>query len=871
MPATRKSPTPLARSSAVCWMVLSLLSPARGAAADVKRPPHRLVPARGLIAYAEFGGLDAHAGAWEATSAHAMLRGTSAGAMMTELARQVTDRLLKTAPGGDLDGADVLALHDHLARHGFALAVYAHENNASSSVLVLGGVGRKGTRERFDRLLRLFIDPKGGTRLPAPARLRNRDVFQLVEKASAGIDSGPPLARREAGQEKAATAGAAWLSWWFEGDDVVLVANPSGGSAFVTERNKEKPASATHTDRVAALLDVIEGKAPGASTHPDYAAALAEGKDIQGFEPDGLFFVASGKGMGLFRSLLEGIGVVDRPYRGLTLPSGRYLHDDVKPFGPGLTSLPLIPIPPDDENFPLPVPSPQAPTTPYDGGDEATPALQPLPEPTPAPAPLISLPTLPGGKVQTDVPLRVAPGTRGDEPGKIPGPGPLVPAGGEPKGTEPAAAPPSALTKPGPTPVPERLEDGKGEVKPGHLLGIDGIKRVVGRWGFQGKSLVTDVRIELPAPRKGLFGLLDQPDFPKRRLPPIPKRVRAFSVGTFDLGQSYPRLTGLLKALGPQSGDQIARVEEVFRESTGLRLREDLFSHLGPLWSAFALPSAVPVGGDPLRVDPADYVLVCGVDDAGAFGKTLDTVASRFNESLRKLEADDGKGEPVERDTDAPILALERLKAPDRGYQLTSPAALVPWLGAGLRPTVLIGESFIAFASNPEKARDALAGESRPRERWEPTGELVEAFDRLPNNLSFLSVGDPLETAWVEGIVKLPATVQTLSSLVGDFGDPETPSASNLLAAFGVPKPGGFRVRIAPAQVPTADDLRAHLFPSVLAVTVDESGLRLIGREAFPLACLGETVSLKSSMTWSNTKGFKRKVTLSSKFGLGNW
>jgi hypothetical protein len=55
---------------------------------------------------------------------------------------------------------------------------------------------------------------------------------------------------------------------------------------------------------------------------------------------------------------------------------------------------------------------------------------------------------------------------------------------------------------------------------------------------------------------------------------------------------------------------------------------------------------------------------------------------------------------------------------------------------------------------------------------------------------------------------------------------------------------------------------RRNLFPSVLAATVDDRGFRLIGREAFPLACIGGKASFKSTGTWTSSKGFVQDVKL---------
>ena len=75
-----------------------------------------------------------------------------------------------------------------------------------------------------------------------------------------------------------------------------LMQNPAAG----------KRLAEVHTGQLTAVLDVLEGKQPNVTTHPAYVAAISEGKDIKGFESDGLFFIDPGAKGGLFGRLLEG-------------------------------------------------------------------------------------------------------------------------------------------------------------------------------------------------------------------------------------------------------------------------------------------------------------------------------------------------------------------------------------------------------------------------------------------------------------------------------------------------------------------------------------------------------------------------------------
>lgn len=393
------------------------------------------------------------------------------------------------------------------------------------------------------------------------------------------------------------------------------------------------------------------------------------------------------------------------------------------------------------------------------------------------------------------------------------------------------------------------------------MLGLDGVKRIVGRWGFQGKALLTDVRLEAPVPRKGLVAWLDQPAFDKDQLPPIPLATRAFVVDSFDPAIAYGRLIDLAKRVEPEMAGLIDQMERTTRDVTGLRLREDLLNHIGPTWCVLPVPSA-DGGGGKAEVDPSEFVLVASLKDADGFAKVLDTLALRANQFLRDREKIDGGQAKAGHPADPPMLALERLPAPHRGYRLTSPSRLVFWLNQDVQPTILVGNSYLAVAVNAERAAEALAFERGAGARWRPTGALVDAFACLPQKLTLLSVGDHRDSVVPETIAQLPSLVQLLATTFGGFVDADAAMAPDLLTLFGVPGRGSFRLRIEPARIPRPRDLQAHLFPSVLAAAVDDRGIRFIARDAFPFACTGNRSYVKSGLNWSGIGGWKQLLGL---------
>ncbi len=845
--ASRPRPTPILAG----FILLALIPAARGQAPA--KPPARLVPAEGLSAYLEYDGLDAHADAWKATTAHAILRDTPAGTTVAQVVQQLVDRALKETPGAELTGGDVVALHDHLLAHGFAVALYDEGEDQESAVFVLRGLGRKEARERFGRALRQMLGKEAAAL--KPTTIRGRAIYQLKHEPKpaadadaaapgpvppgainalppepvaapvyaanvlpAGVPVGAPpealaLAPRvdlpsvapaaapraaspnapqpapappaeavgaapaplrlvpapaaAAGEAPprvmpapAAAAGEAPApvtpptlsfgvvarpaaaerpsadSWWFEGDDLIVVSGPSGEAAAKPNGDAKKAAPAPRKDRLAAVLDAIEGKRPDITTHPGYAAATAEGRSIAGFEPDGLFFVEIDTARG---GILQAIQK-DSPLPGLPTVAGL----------PGLSVV------------------------------SGLPGLSGLPLPTIVPKP------------------------GGDDPAKA--------------------------------------------------LGLDGIKRLVGRWGFQGKGLMTAVRLEAPAPRKGVVGLLDGPTFRKDRLPAIPRGAGAIVVGSLDPVGQIDAMVALAKSVDPDAAKgvdaAIKEGERIARAATGVRVREDLLGRLRTSWCVYAAPG----GWDGKKPEEAAPVVILGVDDADALGKALDTLATRGNVVLRGLE---GLGEnPAE----PPAIALERLPAPERGYRLTSPSGLVPWLNGTVEPTLALGKSSVVLAANPAQARAAIAAESGTGPRWTPAGELARSIECLPTDLTFLWIGNPSDSSWPETLAGFPAIVQYLGNLADYATQGGGDGTSEVRALLGIPRPGGFRLRIDRSKLADSADIQARLFPSVLAASVDDRGLRILSREALPFGCFGTDTDFKiklgSGMNWGDALKF---------------
>jgi prepilin-type processing-associated H-X9-DG protein len=377
-------------------------------------------------------------------------------------------------------------------------------------------------------------------------------------------------------------------------------------------------------------------------------------------------------------------------------------------------------------------------------------------------------------------------------------------------------------------------------------LGLDGLKRIDYRWGFHREALMSVVGIKAPRPRHGFLALLDQPTFGAPTLPPIPRDQANFTIVSLDLKSTYDQATSLMRETVGTDAPLEALAQAVYG-STGQRLRDDLLAHLGPRLAFYIVPTKVNAPTNSITgmmmpmLEVPKAVLLAEVDDAAAFGKTLDALAAHVNKSAseRAARADVGPGDAddaqgprrARRDPPRPgttAIELRPLPGPEKGYVLSIPPGVVP-LPAGLRPTVLVGKTHVVLATSPEAARHALDQGARPVGSPAPPGTAAAKLEHLPANLILLSVNNPRDSLYPELLSNLPSLIQMFAMVAAnDRPGGRRPGLGRLLPAEG------FRIQIDPATIPPADDLRRHLFPGSFGVSVDDQGIRITSREAFP-------------------------------------
>jgi hypothetical protein len=181
------------------------------------------VPKENLVCYAEFAGLDARAEAWKKTAAYKMLNQTPLGVMLEEVSAQLLEKGMSVLPNRKLSGSDMVTLVKNLARNGWVFGFNASlkGNNPIHITLVMRNASNKDTRKLTSGLL--------GMMMGADA------------KAKIDRKAGRPLVVVSTGQPESGWA------WWSEKNDLVIC--QPHNSADLT-------------------MDVIDGKVPSAASDP---------------------------------------------------------------------------------------------------------------------------------------------------------------------------------------------------------------------------------------------------------------------------------------------------------------------------------------------------------------------------------------------------------------------------------------------------------------------------------------------------------------------------------------------------------------------------------------------------------------------------
>jgi hypothetical protein len=326
----------------------------------------------------------------------------------------------------------------------------------------------------------------------------------------------------------------------------------------------------------------------------------------------------------------------------------------------------------------------------------------------------------------------------------------------------PIVTPPNA-------PKPPKLAD----------LGLEGLKRIDCRWGFEGAAMMSVVRLAAPSPRMHALALADnQPAFDLKSLPPLPSSLEGFTTFSLELNGWLKQVWDPILAKVP-AGQRVAAEEflKKFKDTTKRDLRQDVLGQLGPRFAYFTMPSkkaaasvanplaGVMSGGVGLQFPKT--VIIAEVKDPKAFTKTLDDLILFANKGFKNAsagaagdQAAAGKSNRSGSSAAVPRFSKSAGKTPT--YILTLPAAQAALTNLNL--TIALGKKYLVIATASDAAKQVAALEgAKDEDRWKPSGDLAGTVSRLPKKFAYFQLED-LSKSLPVALASLPATLKAMGA-----------------------------------------------------------------------------------------------------------
>jgi hypothetical protein len=349
-------------------------------------------------------------------------------------------------------------------------------------------------------------------------------------------------------------------------------------------------------------------------------------------------------------------------------------------------------------------------------------------------------------------------------------------------------------------------------------LGLQDLKTIDFRWGFQDKETVSILHATAPKPREGILALFDQPTFDKTNLPPIPEGVEAFNVISIDPKKAFDQISALAQSLNP-NGVGLEALADAVKAKTKRDLKTDILGHLGPRIAIYVAPGAKssdgakgpnplaallgPLAGAMANFEIPRLTIVADIDDPTAVGRVLDELMIMVNQSLRSLgpimpPADDPNGGAARKSRGNAGAGLEFTSLPNdkyRGYKLNLPQGLAALLPSYVRPTIRVAAKQIVFSISPEAARQAI----EIKGGGAAATTFSTALQSAPAKMIFLQASDPsdaIAAALADFPNKLQQTLDAAATPPGALvantpGGSGMPGGPGMAGSGGMSRPGG--------------------------------------------------------------------------------
>jgi prepilin-type processing-associated H-X9-DG protein len=245
-------------------------------------------------------------------------------------------------------------------------------------------------------------------------------------------------------------------------------------------------------------------------------------------------------------------------------------------------------------------------------------------------------------------------------------------------------------------------------------LGIDKIKTITSRIGFEGSNLVVNELVEMPEPRTGIFANIKTIDM--KMFDMVDARAMSAAAFNCDIAGIYDTVMNAIKAA---AGEDFAEVQQGIAElerQLQFKIRDGLLASLNGQTVFYVLPGGVmaqsPQGG---------FVVIAGLKDAKLWEQTL--------AALGKFAAEKSNG-------------MVQISSQMQNDKTIHTWAVMPLAMAQIMPCWVISGDKVVIASNPAMCNLAIEQMGPGKNSIRSTAGFKNATVNLPENLLSVQYND---------------------------------------------------------------------------------------------------------------------------------
>jgi len=245
-------------------------------------------------------------------------------------------------------------------------------------------------------------------------------------------------------------------------------------------------------------------------------------------------------------------------------------------------------------------------------------------------------------------------------------------------------------------------------------LGVDQVKTITSRVGFEGSDVIVNELIEIPQPRTGIFANIKTIDM--KMFDMVDARAMSATAVNFDIAGMYDTA---MKAIKAAAGENFAEVEKAIAEIEGrlkFKIRDSLLESLSGEMVSYVLP-----GGIMAQAPQGGFVVIAKLQNAKLWEETMT--------SLGNFAAEQSQG-----------MVQTSVQVQD-GKTLHT-WAIMPLAVMQIMPTWVISGDHVIIASNPAMCNLAIEQANSGKNSIRSMEGFKKVTANLPDNLLSLNYND---------------------------------------------------------------------------------------------------------------------------------